>query len=1654
MKRASTYALAGVLIIGNPLFAQSNDESDAGGPLVRLLENTLSNDDRQIKVVGLEGALSARATIEEIVVTDDDGPWFTLKGAVLDWNRLALVRGRFSVNELSADSIELARLPEPSSAPSTDLPSPETEPFALPELPVAILIDKMSIGEVILGEPVIGTAATLSLNGNFSLADGALDTLIDLDRLDRQGDGLSLKAAYANETRNIDLDVTLTEAPGGLLSNVLDLPGAPSISFTARGDGPVEDFTADIALATDGTERFGGEVVLRGEPAADGGDAQALSFDADLGGDLTALLDPAFHPFFGDNAGLKLSGVRQPTGAMVIDNLDLSAEAVDITGQLALSDTGAPISGSLNGLVAPSTDVDNLILPVSGAETSIESASIIGEVDASGEGAWSLNLVVEGFKNEAATIETLSLEGDGAIQLGDNTSLDGEIAASVLGLGLPDDTLSATMGQNLQLTSEFALPGDGTFNVSSLRVFGAGLEALASAQISGLGSGFELDGNASLSVADLGRFAELTGQDLSGQLSAELTGKGAPLGGQFDVVLNGTANSIAVGIPQADALLAGETTLKVDAERGGAGIDLRTFEIANPQLDVTGSGAIRSNSTTLDLTAQLVDLGLVVPQLPGAAELRASAEQNGTVWTGDARFDGPDEIFAALAGDVTTKGGADVTIDAAFPGLERFVPQLVGTATLAGTVSRDEETGAAIAKLTLNGPQELSADIDGTVNTDNQADLRFDAGIGALEAFVPQLVGAASLTGTVNADINAQSATADITLDGPEGVNALVDGTIAAEGETDLVISARMPKLELFVPQLPGLASVDGTLTRTGPSDDWDAKVTVRAPQDIAADLDASLAPDGATDIDLDATLPKLETFVPQLPGPATLAVSADRQANSEDWIAQAKLRAPQEISADVNGVANPQGSLDMRLLANVPQLESFVPQLVGLARVTGEIRRSVEGAWVAQTQVTAPTDISATVNATMTEGGPLDAKLRANVPQLETFVPQLPGAARLVGDITRAENGEDWSGTANLTAPEDITARANGSFNSTGPVDLTLDADVPGIERFVTQLPGTLTLDANVTRANADADWVGQFNLAGPEGLSLDANGAADLDGAIKATLEAGFDRLEFFAPTLVGPITLGGQIERAADGKEWSGQTTLNAPGDIVADLKGTLTEQGGSSIAFDANIPGMDRFVPDFPGTLTSTGTATRKAGQWTVDAETKAPGGSELVIAGGYNETDSTADLAVNGQLQLAAANRILEPNSIQGLTRFDLAIKGPPGLDAVSGTITTNDVSIAIPAIQNAINNFGGDITLANSQAQIALGGDLRTGGSLRIEGPLALSAPFDSTIDVVLQSLKLTDNLSYETVLDGGIRLSGPLTGGANLSGQINIGETEINIATVGGAPGAGAIPEINHIGESQAELLTRQRAGLVVEETEEESADGGGPPIGLDLVVSAPNRIFVRGRGLESELGGQIEVKGTASDPRPEGSIELLRGHLSILTRRLDLTRGIVTLSGSLEPNLDFAATTSTSEGDATLTIEGPLSDPEVLVTSDPERPSEEALAMLVFGDQFSNLSPVKVAQLAASLARLRGGGGGLTSGLREGLGVDSVDFTTDDDGNAAVGVGTYLSDNIYTDVSINARGDTEVNINLDVSDSVTVKGSVDNESNTSIGIFFERDY
>lgn len=656
----------------------------------------------------------------------------------------------------------------------------------------------------------------------------------------------------------------------------------------------------------------------------------------------------------------------------------------------------------------------------------------------------------------------------------------------------------------------------------------------------------------------------------------------------------------------------------------------------------------------------------------------------------------------------------------------------------------------------------------------------------------------------------------------------------------------------------------------------------------------------------------------------------------------------------------------------------------------------------------------------------------------------KLPDASRLLDGAPQgaldfnargAQDGEDWqvfaeAAGAGLSLLVDGVATGplgdDGAYDGlirAGATDLSVLSDLTGLP-----LEGQISLDVS---GNVRAD-LKQFDVSGSATGSGLGIGQAEADRLLAGNLSVDVDASRDGAAIEIASLALSTRLLSA------------NAAGSLAAD---------GSKIDLSARLAEISSFAPGFSGPARVTGTIGQNAaGQYLVNLAANGPGGTTITADGSIESTLEDMAVDLRGTVPLGFLNGFIAPRAISGNAGFQLNLKGPPTLESLSGQITTSNARLIAPTLNIVLNGITTTLAVSGGRAQLSLTAAVESGGVLSATGPISLTSPFSADLAVVLRQVVLRDPRIIESTVDGRVSVSGPLAAGARISGDLALAETNIRIPS-SGLGGAGAIPEITHLNEPPPVRGTRQRAGLLEGATGNGKATGPGFP--LDLRISAPNRLFIRGRGLDSEFGGELTVTGDTNNVVPLGAFNLIRGRLDILGQRLALEEATVSIQGSFLPVVRIRATTRTDEYSINVIVAGPVTDPEITFTSEPELPQEEVLSRLIFGRGLDTLSPIQAARLALAVRTLAGRGGeGIVGNIRQGAGLADLDVTVDEEGNTAVTAGAYLGENLYTDVTVGAGGTTELNLNLDVTPSVTLKGSVTNEGDSSIGVFFERDY
>ena len=911
------------------------------------------------------------------------------------------------------------------------------------------------------------------------------------------------------------------------------------------------------------------------------------------------------------------------------------------------------------------------------------------------------------------------------------------------------------------------------------------------------------------------------------------------------------------------------------------------------------------------------------------------------------------------------------------------------------------------------------------------------------------------------------------------GEIAIASTVTPLDGLFDVMLSGTTADLSVGVPQLDAVFKGRGTVSAAAVRDTSGTRLEALQIKTDAADVTATA---DITSIEsranFDLTVADVAVIEPKLQGPATLSGTATRAANGTINIDVAGI-APDtvlDVLAQINPTQDGQ-TVAVTALADVADLRRY-------AQVSG---RDVAGA--AKLDVTL--DLLADRQSFTASVSGTTRDLAVGVAQVD---PLLRGDGTLSAQFTRS--GLDQFILQSLDAATDaakITARGQGGLTGAAKFDLT--ANLPNAAVLGQGLIGPIDATVALSRDETENGDVA-IRVNGP-GTAVSLLGKIAPDLRLTGILNATVAELASYQRLIGQPVSGGfstrieGSImpDLSAFDATVSAQTTNLGVGNQIADillagtgqlrakaslqagdlqvetldvstgnvtLSGNLGGQSGAGRgAFEARLRDVGVLTDQLSGAVTASGTASLDPnGTWGLNAQAEGPGGITL-RADGQIGAGGQLNITSSGRAPLGLANAMIDPRRLTGQAAFDLAINGPAALQSVTGRIDLLDARLTAPTLAQGLQNIAGGITLRNGSADIGITGDVQSGGTVAIAGSVGLAAPQTADVALTLSDVVLKDPELFKTSLSGVVNLRGPLTGGALVSGAVNLGQTDIQVPT-SGVGALGDLPDVTHIGAAEAVRRTLDKAGILPGDTQVATAASAVKPFPLDITINAPSRIFIRGRGLDAELGGTLRIAGTSQNVQPTGLFELVRGRLDILQQRFELSEGSVTLQGDFIPYIRLVASTQARTGTKIdIIVEGPATEPEVSFVSTPSLPQDEVLSQLIFGRDLENISPLQAVQLAAAVGTLAGrGGGGLIDNFRGKIGLDDFDVTTDEAGNAAVSAGKYLSENVYTDVTVSSDGSTEINLNLDVTDEITAKGTVAADGETSLGVFFERDY
>lgn len=1303
-------------------------------------------------------------------------------------------------------------------------------------------------------------------------------------------------------------------------------------------------------------------------------------------------------------------GIARPDGGQAPGTVTLDLSVDPKTGTLRATVDAAEPAGGLLASLADIPGTPALDLKVDGAGTLAD---------------WSGRLA-GGFGAGARADLNLSVQQTGADFA---LALDGSAEA---GAFLPPD-IAPLVGPMMPVSVAVTLAEDGAVQLTRLSLKPSIGTVDATARVSS--DGVPVQADVEIWVPDLGPVSKLAGIALAGNVglnfkledegrNAVLTLSGTPLvDGQaaegFSVVLRIGADAPLADLPE---------TITVSLD-GGVDVprlpDLDLASLLGPNLTVSGKAKL--NAETLD--AQISSLSVAT-----------------------------DGVGMSVTGQVVSGNRVSGRVSVTAFDLARF--RTFAGVDLAGVADLVADVSATLDPLSV----QVAADLTG---------LGVETGLPEVDAIVgqePTLTSGIALSGDQFSVIGLEVRAALLSLTGDVDLD-LVAGDLS--GRIDGAVPDLAPVGEAVGTGLAGNAAlalaVGGTLEVPGVSASWrvgDLRVDGTPIGELTGAATASGLPNGPEGT--------LSMDVATAQGPLALATDyrLEGQTLSVSGLSVSGLGVSVEgdVSADLEGP-----SADGRVTLRSSDLATLGRAFdVPLGSGSADLAVALSGE-NGQSAV-----LDGTVSGLEVSGeAPVTIDRVTLAAELRDLLTAPAGTATV--RILSLATGD--------TALDQITLAAN-SDGERATVDLNVTGEM-GAGRAAKPLRLSMTADA---RLKAQPVAITISNLEASQGSASETDGAVVLLARLRDPLAITFGSAVAF-DDLALLISAGGE-SGVLSGKGRLDPARLDValalrdlPADLarVADpnleLQGTVNGDisvqgtvenpnvevrvGTAGIASaDPEFAEVPPLVVDLVATLRDRAVESRftasVGGGVTVDAK------ADLALAPGGAGAPPVFDPSgrIDGTLKIAAdlkqmnAFLPLDDGLIDGDVRVDVAIARTLADPEVSGTARLDGGALQHPGYGIAYRDI---VLLAEGSADRlvirTLTASSAAGGSIEGSGYISLDMDDQAPADIQLTGRDFTAvEMDVATVrLSTDLALTGQLPTYL-LSGQITVGRSEIRIPDA--LPSSVTTIEVTEIGRD-GQILNpppdEEQAAL-------ENPEQANAPLELDLVIDVPNKVFVRGRGLDSEWGGRLTVTGLADAPEVNGQIAVQRGTFDALGQNFIFNKGLVVFDGAPpdNPRLDMDISADVADIVATVLVSGSAQNPDIRLSSDPALTREEILSRLLFGQAKAELTPLQALRLAQSAAVLSGNfgsGPGITDQLRTTLGVDTIDVNTgdagEDGGGASLSVGKYIAEGVFLRLEQGlSSAESRAVVEVEITDHITVETDVGADSASRAGVNWKLDY
>lgn len=389
----------------------------------------------------------------------------------------------------------------------------------------------------------------------------------------------------------------------------------------------------------------------------------------------------------------------------------------------------------------------------------------------------------------------------------------------------------------------------------------------------------------------------------------------------------------------------------------------------------------------------------------------------------------------------------------------------------------------------------------------------------------------------------------------------------------------------------------------------------------------------------------------------------------------------------------------------------------------------------------------------------------------------------------------------------------------------------------------------------------------------------------------------------------------------------------------------------------------------------------------------------------------------------------------GQTKGEVVIGGTLAAPVLSGSIQVQDGTIKLKALGDPIQKVGVDIRFEGDKINVKAIEGHTGSGSVKLSGGAALKGLSleDYNLNLAIDRFNI-NNKYFKGPVNGTMALK-VNNGKPYLTGKLVFENDTIDI------PG---IPEL-----SSSDL-----------------------DVGLDVEVVAGQKVRLYNAYLyDIWTAGKVKFSGSTQKPDVSGHFTAIRGTVSYLRTQFKLNSGSAqfTQFGSFEPMIKLDAQTKLSDTTVKLNLNGPVSNMNMKLTSEPEMSEQEILSLLTLRSRYFEKQKAGGADTGLGRDELVGlldAGlqmrfvSAMESTIREALNLDEfrlVRDTLSSDGKEIpadrevynIEIGKYVTDRLFLNYTMGlGHEERTMGARYDLSRRYSITGAIDEKNRAQYGV------